>query len=488
MSSLKQKSISGVKWNALMQISLQVMLLSTSLILSRFFILPDDYGLMGMILVFTGFANVLKDFGIGSAIVQKKELSDDDLSTAFLFNISLGIGLTLLFILASPLIAMFYNEPRISLITKIVALNFTLSSFNIVQQALLERELNFKAIFTYNFIAYLSSSLAALAMAMAHWGVWVLVLQPIILSLVLNLCFWTQSKWRPILVFSKEAFNKLLRFSSYLLGSTAINYWALSVDNMIIGKYSGAHALGIYTRAYTLMFMPITQITSTLVKVLMPAISRIQDDKEKVGNVYLRSLALIAVVNFPVIIGLIVTADSLILLILGENWRECILIYRILAVVSILRVVVSPIGMLMIGLGETKLLFRFTIVVCSVSILLIFLGFAAYGVIGVACSLIISSTFYIIYAVHIVAKVIPLTYLLFFKSVIPPFLAALIMGIISYAVGNLLIPKDLLLVRLLVEVVVGLLSYTAWIHIFQLSAYKEFVEVAGLKKYLPFLK
>lgn len=488
MSTLKQQSISAVKWNILSQITLQGLTLATSLILSRFFLSPKEYGLMGMILVFTGFANVLKDFGIGSAIIQKKELSDEDLSTAFLFNVILGISLTFIFVLASPLIAQFYNDDRLSLITKIVAINFTVSSLNIVQSSLLERELNFKAIFTNNFIAYSVMSIAAISMAYAGFGVWTLVLQPLILSSSFTLILWTKSNWKPIITFSKQSLHHLLKFSIYLLGSTSINYWASNIDNMIVGKYSGAQQLGIYTRAYTLMYLPITQISSILVKVLLPTISRIQDDKEKVANVYMRAIDLIAFVNFPVIVGLVVTADSLLLLLLGEQWQECILIYRILAVASLLRVMVSPIGLLLTGLGETKLHFKFGLVVCIIGIAFIFIGYWTYGVIGVSSSLIFAGIISLLLSIYTIGKVIPFTYGLFFRNVAPIFLAAAVMGLTSFGIGYYLIPKDELFLRLVVEMLVGLVVYVGWSHFFQLKAYKEFVEMSGISKFLPFLK
>lgn len=473
MDNLREKTVSGVKWNALNQIIIQVTLTVTSIILGRFFLSPKEYGLLGMITVFTGFANILKDFGISAAIVHKKGITEKDLTTAFWTNVILGLVIGGIFAIAAPWLAIFYKEPAIKNITYFVAIHFFISTLSIVQNVLLEKQLKFKEIFMYNITAVGVAAVVAIAMAATGWGVWSLVAQQITNISVLNIMLWVNTRWKPLFFYSIESLKGLLKFSIYLFLASSLNYWNRNLDNMLIGKFAGSDALGNYSRAYSLMLLPLTQVVGMLVKVLFPALALIQQDLVKVKSVYLRALAIIALITFPFSIGLWLIAEDFILILLGSKWSEAIGVFKILAWAGLLQCVISPIGSLLSALGKTKLHFTLGLLSSFLGITSICLGLWLGGVYGVAYGVCIWAASGIFINMYALNKVILLSPLEFVMNLVPVSLISAIMGSAGYFLNEYVLQDLNGFLRMGVMILSCIMIYTPLVYFFKVQAFRE---------------
>jgi PST family polysaccharide transporter len=248
MDNIRKKTISGISWSFTSKFGRQFILIIINIILARI-LSPKEFGLIAMISPIIGFANLFAELGLSAALVQQSDIKQDQLSSVFWFNFSAGVFLCILFILVAPLIAKFYNEPILIPMTMILSSNFLLSSFNIVQNTLLTKDLNFRLLSIIEISAVGISGIIAVVMAVSGYGVWSLVAQSIILSFITAVLLWKMHRWRPNFTFKWKTIRSLLGFSSSLLGTKVLNYWVRNIDYILIGRFIGTRPLGIYNRA-----------------------------------------------------------------------------------------------------------------------------------------------------------------------------------------------------------------------------------------------
>lgn len=349
-----EKTISGLKWTGVNQVIKQALNIGIGILLARI-LNPNDFGLLGMVTVITGFIQLFNDFGFGAALIQKQDTTENDFHSVFWFNLLTGLVFCLTLQLTSSFIAHFYGRPEINQIIKAVSFIFIIQALGYVQYTLFRKQLNFKAIFLAESIAMFGSGAIALYMALNGYGVWSLVTQLLANATIILVILWFVSIWRPKIIFSWQRIIYLLRFSIPLMGSTALNYTLGNVDKILIGRFLGANSLGIYTRSYTLMVFPVQQISGVISQVMFPAFAQIQNDKERIKNIYLRMNRVISAVTFPLMGFAFVFADSIVLILLGEQWREMIPIFKVLTVVGALQSIGTLVGNIFMALGKMKL-------------------------------------------------------------------------------------------------------------------------------------
>ncbi|MHB9155433.1 MAG: lipopolysaccharide biosynthesis protein, partial [Endomicrobiales bacterium] len=303
MQRLKLRTISALQWSVVAQAATVATGVALTVLLARL-LSPRDFGLIGMVAVFTGFLSFFVDMGFGPAIIQKQECLPEQVNAAFWANLLLGGLITLALVLLAPAIALFYREPRLAPLVTVLAFNYLLSSVFVIRNALLRKEMKFRDLARIEIGANLVSALSALSLALSGFGVWSLVAQHLVLSLATALIGWDALSWRPSLSFSLRPLKGLLRFSTNMFGANVVNYWMRNADNMLIGRYIGAAALGIYSRAYTLMLLPLTQVTAIMGRVMVPALSSIQHDRPRVKEICLHAMRNISLVTFPLMLGL----------------------------------------------------------------------------------------------------------------------------------------------------------------------------------------
>ena len=452
----KSQVIGGLKWSGISQVFTQAIAFGFGIVLARL-LSPRDYGLIGMVLVFTGFATIFVDMGLGSALVQRKQLEEKHINTVFFINIVAGTFLTLLMFFSAPYIAAFYNEPKLKAITQVLSVNFFLGSLISVQRALLTKSLDFKKLSKVDIGTTLLASTISVTLAILGYGVWSIVCQYIATRVLTAVIVWRLSKWKPRPYFRRDAFRQLLGYSSNLVGFEMLNYWVRNLDNLLIGRYISSAALGIYTRAYSLMLLPITQITTVISKVMFPALSAIQDDKAKVKQIYLRAINMISFITFPLMIGLFVVSDYFIVTVYGSKWQEVIPILQLLCFVGLSQSVTSSVGWIFNSQGKTNIQLRWGIF-SSVFRCISFIVGLKWGVQGIALAYLLGTIILAPISMILAGRIIDLSLPEIIKKLTPNFLMAGAMGVCVFFLKTI-IPIDSNSLKLLILVFCGFIIY-----------------------------
>lgn len=246
MSQLRNKAISSLSWQGLSQFIRIVFRFIIGIILARL-LTPQDFGIVGMVTIITGYARIVSNFGLGAALIQVQETDEVQLSSVFWLNLALGISMTAAFILCAPLISQFYGEIQLIPIVFVIAFSFTIDTACTLHKVLYRKQIEFKAIAKAEMFSIIGSSLIAISMALMEYGVWSLVGQVLANSLIMCVYLWWTSSWRPHFIFHWSAIQHILSFGIGIWGTQTLNYWTQNIDNLLIGRIMGAGAMGIYT-------------------------------------------------------------------------------------------------------------------------------------------------------------------------------------------------------------------------------------------------
>ena len=470
--SLKQKTVSGAKWSGISQVALQILQFLFGVLLARLLI-PNDFGLVGMIMVFGGFVGVLAEMGIGSAIIQKEKISDSQLSSAFWLNVMIGFSMMMLMFFSAPLLANFFEEPRLIGLTRAISITFLLGSLNVVQLSLMAREFEFKNLAVIEIFTFLTSGVIAVAFAFYGFGVWSLVIRQIIAILVKTILAKFLCRWLPSFHFQYDELKELIPYSLNLTGAKTTTYWIRNSDNVLIGKFVGADQLGVYSRAYGLMLMPIRKIAGAICKVMLPALSKIQNDRPRIKRIYLRTLQVIAVLTFPISLGMMAVSDNFVLVLLGDNWLDVAPILQVLCVLGLTQSLGTTAGVIYQACGRTDLQFKWTIYASAITLLSFVIGLQ-WGALGVATSYVISSLVFLLYpGTRIVGSLIDMTFYEYLKNVAGVFGCALTMFWLVVWLGQILQNQMMAWKVLTVQVALGVVVYVVLIAIFRVNGFLE---------------
>lgn len=318
-SSLKSTATRGMLWNAIEKFSVQAGQLIIGIVLARI-LMPEDFGLIGMLSIFIAISQTFIDSGMGSGLIQKKEKKDIDFSTVFVFNFAVSATFYLLLFFSAPLIASFYNMPQLVILTRVLAIIIIINSLAIVQRTRLTININFKTIAQVNVVSVFTSGAFGIFFAYLGYGVWSLVIQQLVNALVAVIMFWFLSKWKLSLEFSKQAFKDLFGYGSKLLLSGLYAQTMANIYNIAIGKAFSAAELGFYTRAKSFAELTAGTVTSVLHQVSFPILASLQDDKKKMVHIFSRMIRMSSFFIFPVMTILALLTDPIVRLLLTEKW------------------------------------------------------------------------------------------------------------------------------------------------------------------------
>lgn len=476
MNSIRQRALSGLGWSGATRIFSQVLQFGISVILARL-LSPRDFGLIAMVLVFTGFASSLSDMGLGASLVQQRTISDRHLNTVFWVNVAAGTLLAILFSLAAPLIARFYKEPLLRLLTAPIALNLLLSSLNVVQNALLDRSLNFRTKFWISSISLPVSGIGAIILAFAGAGVWSLVGQSIISAALSVAVMWRLSSWRPRLSFDLSTFRELMYFGGNLMGSSIVHYWGRNFDKLVIGRMLGGFGLGIYNLADNLMRIALANVTDITSAVMFPALSAMQDEIESVKRVYLRATRMIALLTFPMMIGLSVLAEPAILFVYGNKWQEAIRIVQVLCFSGLAQSIYFTGGWIFLSRGRTDIAFGWSIYTTLIRVVGVLIG-ARWGIIGAAWAYVLGTYIFICYPTWSSAgRLVNLGFKDLLRNLAGPFYCAVLMGFLLWISDRWIFGNQVSMIRLVIQVPLGVFVYGFLIRQFRLEAFREVLKI-----------
>ena len=471
MGNFRDKTISGISWSIKAQVFQQFFSIITSIILARL-LTPNDFGLIAMITVITGFAGIFVDMGFGSALIQKKEINQRELSSVFWFNLVVACLLTLLFVSSAHFIAAFYHEPLLIPLTFFISLNFMFSGLGVIQKTLLTKEVDFKTLFKVQVTAQPLAVLVAIIMAWRGYGPWSIATQMVLNSLLTSTILWWLSKWKPTAEFHWESIRDLMGFSMNLFGNKSLNYWVRNLDNLLIGKFIGTDSLGIYSRAYKFLMFPLVNISQVISRVLFPSLSQIQDDKKKIKHVYLMVSRAIALVAFPILAAFFVLADPLVIGLFGEKWSAMIPILKIFAILGVLQSVGTIISNLYLSQGRADLMFRVGLFLQLLLMAAIIIGLR-WGIIGVAIAYTIA-TFITSYINHKYAgQLVNIKYYEILRNLSGIFFTTVAMGFCVYSLDAWLFAPLSSLLRLILGLAICFIFYVTLLTIFNVKAYTE---------------
>ena len=347
--------LKGIFYTAISKYSSVIISIALSAVLARL-LTPEEFGIVALVSVFTAFFGLLGEMGIGPAIIQKKELSEDDLVSIFNFSILMALFLALFFFLSSGLIADFYEEPKLIPIVKLLSISIFFNILLIVPSALNRKKLHFKKMGFITVGIQVSAGVIAIWMALEDFSYYALVYQSILSSFLGFAIFYKLYPIKLALQLKRGPLKKIASFSSYQFAFNFINYFSRNLDNILIGKYLGNSALGFYQKSYTLMLLPVRNLAHVITPVLHPVLSRHQDDKNFIYSSYTNILRILAILGFPLSIFLFFSAPELILLLFGPQWDKSIPVFEILALSVGLQICLSSSGAIFQAVNRTDLL------------------------------------------------------------------------------------------------------------------------------------
>ena len=317
--TIKEQSLAGFKWNALGQFSTYAIQFVLGIVIARL-LDPVDYGVIGMLAIFMALAQSFVNSGFGNALIRKSDRTEVDCSTAFFFNVAVAVLLYGVLFLSAPAIAVFYNTPLLTGVVRVFSLTLIIGSLGIVPRALRSVAVDFKTQAYASVISVIVSGLVGLYLAYSGHGVWALVWQAIISSCVSVAVIWVLARWRPLLVYSWESFRSMFSYGSRLLASGLLHTVYTHASSILIGKFYTPAELGNYDRGNSIASLPSLKLSDVFHSVTFPILSKLQDDDERLKNVYHKYVAMTSLVIFFIMTLLAVVARPLVLLLLTEKW------------------------------------------------------------------------------------------------------------------------------------------------------------------------
>lgn len=329
--STSKTAIQGTMWVMLERVSVQVCQFIIGIVLARLLV-PDDYGVIGMLAIFMAIAQSILDSGFSRALIQKKNRTNVDYSTVFYFNLVISIVIYFIFYFSASYIAEFYSTPILEDVAKVVSLSVVINAFSLVQTTKLTIELNFRLQTLATLSSTILSGALGIVMAYSGYGVWSLVAQTVSASLLrtgILLCF---SHWKPFWVFSVDSFKKLFSFGSKLLVGDFIHTIYSNMYTLAIGKVFNAADVGYYNRANGFAMLPPSIFGQVINKVMFPVLSERQEDEKSLLNAYTRMFRMPMFFFVPFMFLIAALSEPIIITLIGEKWRACIPLMQILCI------------------------------------------------------------------------------------------------------------------------------------------------------------
>jgi O-antigen/teichoic acid export membrane protein len=387
---LRSRVLRGLAWKGGSQVFLQVSRIVVALVLARL-LAPHDYGIAGMVLVVSSLVLVFSDVALGAALVQRHELTEADRSTVFWTSLGVGALCTGAGVAVAGPVARFYGEPSVAPLLAALSAGFVVNALATTQEALLVRELGFRRLELRMMGGTLAGAVVGISLAALGFGAWAIIGQQLALGVVSTALIWIASPWRPRFVFSLASLRDLGGFSGNVFGQRILFYLHRNADNLLVGRFVGAAALGTYALAYNVMLVPFSRLGGPVQEVLFPAFSRLQDDADRIAAIWIRATRLVGAVTVPALAGLVVVAPDFVHVVLGSRWHGVAPVLQILAWVGLLQSLQTINSNILQALDRTNLLLRYAVVFFAAHLAAFAIGLH-WGILGVAAGYAISST------------------------------------------------------------------------------------------------
>jgi O-antigen/teichoic acid export membrane protein len=383
-SGLKKQAVRGGAFLLASRAIQQVIRIVSTVVIMRI-LTPEDFGLIAMVAVITNFMGQFLDLGLSQATVQRDELAHQQVTNLFWVNVGMGILATIIVVVLAPAIVWFYHEPRLYWLTMVLAIGFLFTALTVQHQALMQRQLRIGTLSMIYIISTVLSAGSGIAAVLLGAGVWALVCMPLVDGFTRVVAVWLACPWRPGLPARGSGTWRMLVFGGNVTAATIVNYFSGNTDHMFIGWQWGAGPLGLYDRAYSLMLLPIRQITTPVAIVAIPTLSRLQTEPERYRRYYLRAVSLIAFVTVPAATFLLVMSAEVITVVFGQQWMGVSKIFAILGVCALAQPILISTTWLFVSSGRPDRMFRATAAWAAGAVASFAIGLP-FGPIGVAAA------------------------------------------------------------------------------------------------------
>lgn len=457
--SLLRSIAAGAAWTTGAQWFVQLSQFAVSILLARLLV-PADYGLVGMALVITSFVALFGNLGLGAALIQKREIDAETISTAFWATVVAGILLLGIVYTAAPFAAEFYRDSRVAEVARVAALGLLFGPMNSIVTSLLERHMRYRAVAILDISTALLGQATAVAFALSGMGVWSLVAGTLVAQATRIPLAFAFERWTPGLDFNFAKLKELLSFGGYLLAFNFVNFFNRNLDKLIIGRALGATHLGYYDMAYQSMLKPLQNVSDTIGRPLFPALSTLQDNKAEAADTYIKVVASISLITFPAMFGLSVVASDFVIGVLGAQWSPSIPVLQILALVGAIQSVAATVGSIYLSQGRSDLMFKVGLASTLLAGVAFIVG-VTWGIIGVAICYALATLCIWVFSQSVANRLLTLQNIRYWKALLPAFRSSLLMAFVVILVKIVLTEYDIeLMFRLILSVFIGVVVYS----------------------------
>ncbi|PWB24408.1 lipopolysaccharide biosynthesis protein [Flavobacterium sp. HTF] len=468
-TSLKSIATKGIFWSAVDKFAVQIGQFIVSVVLARI-LLPEDFGLIGMLAIFIALSQTFIESGLGIGLIQRQVRSDIDFSTVFVFNLVVSSFFYLLLFFSAPFIAIFFNQPQLTDLVRVLGLSLFLNAIAIVQKTKLTIAIDFKSIAKSNVIAVFVGGLCGVLAAINGYGVWSLVIQSLVGALASSITLWFLSKWSPSILFSKKSFESLFRYGSKILLAGLYAQLLNNVYNICLGKFYPTASLGYYTRAKSFADLSAGTIVSVIQQATFPVLTTVQNDKEKLVSIYSRMIRMSAFLIIPLMTLIALLAKPIVILLLTEKWISLIPLLQWMVFARIF-LPMSAINMnLLNAVGRSDLYLKVDLSKLPLIILAMIITIPL-GVKAIIIGHVITSAMAFIINAYLPGKLYGYGAISQLKDMLPVFVATVGMAVSVFAVSCFI---ENLILQLFLGSLLGLITYLSICRLLKLEELKEF--------------
>lgn len=477
----KESVLSSLFWKLLERGGTQGVQFLIQIVLARL-LAPEQFGTIAIVMVFISLASVFVQSGFNTALIQKKNADEEDFSSVF--YLSLGIALLLYFIIffIAPTISNFYNDPILVPVLRVLSLILFTGAFNSIQNAYIARNLMFKKLFKSSFGAIFISGILGILAAYIGLGVWALVLQQLVNQIAITTIMWITVKWRPKLVFSFHKVKELFSFGWKLLVSSLLNVLYLDIRTLFIGRLFSASALGFYNRGEQFPKLIVNNINGSIQSVMLPTLSAHQDNKKRAKELMRRAIVISSFLIFPMMIGMAVVAEPLVVIVLTEKWLPAVPFLQIFSISYALIPIHTANLQAINAMGRSDIFLKLEMIKKVIGLIILAISLP-FGIYAIAIGQVISGIFATFVNAYPNKRLLKYSYKEQIIDIMPSFFIALIMGSIVYTFNYLDMAEWQIF---MLQVCVGIIVYVGLSKLFKIESFgyliKTIKELKNLKK------
>jgi PST family polysaccharide transporter len=458
--SLRGLVLGGLAWKGVSQVIAQGSRLAVGIILA-YLLTPAQFGVAGMALAISSLAAIFADPALGAALVRMPTITEEDRSTVFWTNAAVGLLCTVVGVALSGVVAGFYGEPSVMPLFAVESTTFFLIGLSTIQAAILRREMSFRSLELREIGSTLAGAAVGISMAFAGFGAWAIIAQSVSTTGISTLLLWVLSPWRPRFIFSRESLRETGSFGIKMFASRALASVNGNADNILVGRFLGMASLGLYAFAYNLMYTPITRITVPIQDVLVPAFARVQEDKERLAQAWLRGNRALAAVMVPAMLGMIVVAPDLVRGVFPHRWAGAAPVVQLLCCAGLIQCLQTLQLSVLQATGHAGTVLRFMIVSTTLNVTAFVLGLR-WGIIGVAACFAVSRTLALPLVTIMTTRIVGLSAAQIVRSLLGVFQASAVMFATVLGTRLLLLHSIGPALRVAVIVPLGIVAYASY--------------------------